>query len=230
MAKFDLPASFAAQTGYTFKNPDLLTLALTHSSQAHGPDNHNERLEFLGDRVLALVIAEELFSRFPDSPEGEMARRLNAMVRKETCATVATRLELGEAMKELAGSGAANKHIFSNRNVLGDACEAVLAAVYLDGGMKSARTLIISLWDELLNQDRSAQKDPKSALQEWVLARGNEVPVYTEISRQGPDHQPEFVMQVKVTGFDTQTGKATSKRAAEQGAARAFMAANNIEF
>jgi len=225
-----LLAAFKKHSGYAFKNGDLLIRALTHSSQALGPDQHNERLEFLGDRVLALVIAEYLYEHFPDSAEGEMALRLNTMVRKETCAEVARGLKLGDLMLSLAGSNSTNRGVFESQNVLGDACEAVLAAVYSDAGFDVARKFILAAWAPMLTADTIARKDPKSALQEWALGQGLAMPVYSEVSRQGPDHAPTFVMAVEIANSGKQTGTANSKRAAEQSAAAALLEAKGIEF
>lgn len=209
--------------GYRFKNEDLLIRALTHSSLASGYTDHNERLEFLGDRVLALVIVHTLYEKYPNASEGDMAVRLNAMVRKESCAEVARALDLGAAMSTLAGKRAPNREIFSSRNVLGDVCEAVLAAVYLDGGLEAARAVITAQWKDMLTRKTKVTKDPKSALQEWALGRGLPIPQYTQVSRSGPDHAPEFVMQVFVQSNETKTGTAASKREAEQQAAEALL-------
>ena len=225
----DLVATFKNRSGYAFKDENLLVLALTHSSQAIGPENHNERLEFLGDRVLALVIADELSSRFPDAKEGELARRLNTMVRKETCAKVAEKLGLGELMASLAGKKAAKTGVFKGQNVMGDACEAMLAAIYKDSDYVTARDITLKLWEPFLDLKTTAQKDPKSALQEWALSKGLDTPIYKEVSRQGPDHAPEFVMAVNIAKHDSQQGIANSKRAAEQSAAARFIAVNKIE-
>ena len=229
MNESQLVDAFKKRSGYGFKQGFLLSRALTHSSIASGGDHHNERLEFLGDRVLALVIAEQLYAKFPNSSEGEMALRLNTMVRKETCAGVARDLGLDKLMKSLAGKNATNPDVFDSQNVLGDACEAVLAAVYLDGGLEKARKFILTAWSPLLAADIDIRKDPKSALQEWALGKGLATPVYSEVSRQGPDHAPTFVMQVKIENFGKQTGEATSKRAAEQSAAEAFLKAEKVE-
>ncbi len=223
-------SAFKKQTGYAFKNQQLLLSALTHTSQVRSERPNNERLEFLGDRVLALVIAEHLYVTFPDSPEGEMALRLNAMVRKETCAQVATNMQLGEMMKSFAGKSAVHKGVFESQNVLGDACEAVLAAVYLDAGLEAARKFILSAWHDMFAHDTVIRKDPKSTLQEWALARKLDVPVYTEVSRDGPDHSPEFIMSVEIADMGKKSGRGTSKRAAEQSAAEKFLNSKQIEF
>jgi ribonuclease-3 len=225
-----LASRFAKRTGYTFKDASLLLLALTHSSLSPEDDHDNERLEFLGDRVLALVIAEELFQRFPTAREGELARRLNTMVRKESCADVARQLNLGHEMKKIAGTRARRNNIYQSQNVLGDACEAVLASIYFDGGLPAARKFILKYWREMLDRKTTARRDPKSALQEWALGQGLVVPVYREVSRTGPDHAPEFVMSVEVKGKGSQQGEGSSKRIAEQSAATALLKQMKVEF
>jgi len=227
----ELLAAFEKRTDYAFNNGDLLVQALTHSSQSIGDFRHNERLEFLGDRVLALVIAETLFDRFPEASEGEMALRLNRMVRKETCALLAKEMQLDQLMLSQARVKASkNKELFAGLNVMGDACEAVLAAIYIDSGLEAVRQVILKFWSPMLNENAQVRKDPKSALQEWALGQGFEVPVYKEVDRQGPDHAPVFVMSVSVADAKLQTGTANSKRAAEQEAAAAFLQAGKIEY
>jgi len=223
-------SAFQKHTGYAFKDGQLLVSALTHTSQVRIDRPDNERLEFLGDRVLALVVAEHLYETYPNSPEGEMALRLNTMVRKETCAQVAIAMNLGELMKSFAGKSAAHKGVFESQNVLGDACEAVLAAIYLDSGLEAARKFILQAWHEFLDHDTVIRKDPKSALQEWALARQLDVPVYAEVSREGPDHSPEFVMSVEIADKGKKRGQGTSKRAAEQSAAENFLKSNKIVY
>ncbi len=225
-----LLSAFKKRTGYAFKDPQLLASALTHTSLVQPNQQNNERLEFLGDRVLALVIAEHLYETYPNSPEGEMALRLNSMVRKETCAQVARDMNLGDLMKSFSGKSAVHKGVFESQNVLGDACEAVLAAIYLDAGIEKSRKFILKAWQNMLSDDNIIRKDPKSILQEWALARGLETPTYIEVSREGPDHAPEFVMSVEVGENSKKTGKGTSKRAAEQSAAEKFLSAKKIEF
>ncbi len=221
---------FKNSTGYKFKDVGLLTRALTHSSQTPGSNDHNERLEFLGDRVLALVIAEDLHNRFPKAQEGDMALRLNTMVRKETCAQVADNLKLGQMMQNFAGKKIVAHDIFNSRNVLGDACEAVIAAVYIDGGFEAARKLVLNSWAPMLARKSRVKKDPKSALQEWALAQQLPVPKYTVVSREGPDHAPAFVISVEVPGNVKETGKGNSKRAAEQDAAETFLKSRKITY
>jgi ribonuclease-3 len=224
-----LTAVFKKHTGYAFKDGELLLSALTHTSQTRTGGEDNERLEFLGDRILALVIAQHLYEIFPTASEGEMALRLNTMVRKETCAQIAEELHIGDMMKSIATKSASNKAVFDSRNVLGDACEAVLAAVYLDGGLEVARKFVLSAWEEMLGKNTTIRKDPKTTLQEWALGRKLEVPVYTEVSREGPDHSPEFIMSVQIDGVGKKSGNGTSKRAAEQDAAEKFLKSNEIK-
>lgn len=223
-------ATFKKKTGYGFSNVELLVTALTHSSQVNTKRAHNERMEFLGDRVLALVIAEHLYETFPNAPEGDMALRLNAMVRKETCAEVAKNIGLGTLMKSFAGKTAVHKKVFESQNVLGDACEAILAAIYLDSGLEAAREFILAGWKDMLSKDNVVRKDPKSALQEWALARSMQMPVYIVVSREGPDHAPEFLVSVEVADKGRKRGKGASKRAAEQAAAEKFLTSKKIEF
>ncbi len=214
---------FADRTGYRFRRPDLLEQALTHSADkmSKGFVRGYERLEFLGDRVLGLVIAEELYNRFPESDEGRLARQFNHLVRKEACAEIARDLGLGRLMR--TGETTQRQQAEASQNVLGDLCEAVIAAIYLDSGLEAARKFIISLWEPLFARYRDAPRDPKSALQEWAAARSLPAPSYREVSRSGPDHDPCFVMEASIEGLGAAQGKGGSKRKAEQAAARALM-------
>jgi ribonuclease III len=207
--------------GYTVSDEQLINRALTHASHgAPGRTKDYERLEFLGDRVLALVAADELYRRFPEAGEGDLSRRLNLLVRQESCTEVAQRLELGKYIRW----GNRTNDIASNPRVLADACEALIAAVYLDGGLEPARRFILRHWHDLFARAAAVGKDPKTALQEWALAKGLPVPVYYEETRRGPDHLPVFVMMVEVEGFPPTSGEGPNKRAAEQTAAEAFLA------
>lgn len=218
-----LAETFARRSGYRFRNPALLEQALTHSADRLGSGfvRGYERLEFLGDRVLGLVIAEELFRRYPESDEGRLARQFNHLVRKEACAEIARRLDLGRLMR--TGETTQRRQAETSQNVLGDLCEAVIAAIYLDAGLEAARKFIISLWEPLFARYRDAPRDPKSALQEWAAARSLPAPSYREISRSGPDHDPRFVMEASIEGLGAAKGEGGSKRKAEQAAARALM-------
>jgi ribonuclease III len=210
--------------GHRFKNQQLIEIALTHASMRGGKPQHsdNERLEFIGDRVLGLVIAEALSERFPSASEGELARRYNRLVRGEACARVARAVGIGEYLilsDSEAGSGGRAKG-----TILADAMEAVLGAIFLDGGFEPARTVVRRLWAGLEDQaTTSAGPDAKSALQEWAQGRGLALPEYVEISRKGPDHAPRFTSEVRITGCAPARGEGASKRAAEQAAARILL-------
>lgn len=206
--------------GHTFDDRGLLREALTHSSAA--VKLSNERLEFLGDRVLGLVMAQALIARYPDESEGTLAPRFNALVRKETCAAVAESLNLGAYLKMArseAQSGGRRKLA-----LLGDAMEAVIAAVFLDGGLTAARDVVLDGWRVHLDAQDSAPVDAKTALQEWAQGRGMPLPEYAEVSREGPDHSPVFRIAVSLESGETAEGEASSKRAAQQAAATTLLA------
>jgi ribonuclease III len=210
--------------GHRFKNQQLIEIALTHASMRGGKPQHsdNERLEFIGDRVLGLVIAEALSEKFPSASEGELARRYNRLVRGEACARVARAVAIGDYLilsESEAGSGGRAKG-----TILADAMEAVLGAIFLDGGFEPARTVVRRLWAGLDDHaTTSAGPDAKSALQEWAQGRGLALPEYVEISRKGPDHAPRFTSEVRITGCAPARGEGASKRAAEQAAARMLL-------
>ncbi|HEY2033102.1 MAG TPA: ribonuclease III [Rhizomicrobium sp.] len=206
--------------GYTFKDKDLLTRALTHASASSIVSN--ERLEFLGDRVLGLVIADKLHHLFPEDAEGILALKLNALVRSEACARAAEKVGLGDylilANSEVASGGR------KKAAILAGACEAVIAALYLDGGFAVARDFIEKNWDEQFAGLSHDMRDAKTALQEWSQAKkGGVAPVYKLIKREGPDHAPRFAVEVSVAGQEPVTGEGGSKRDAEQAAARAML-------
>lgn len=213
--------SFADGLGLTFRTPGLLVEALTHASLSAAHSRDNQRLEFLGDRVLGLVIAEALLAEAPDANEGDLAPRFNALVRKETCAEVAAEIDLGSALlmgRSEQASGGRRKVA-----LLGDAMEAVIAAVYLDGGFEAARAFILGLWGARIARVEANAQDAKTALQEWAQARGMPPPDYIETARHGPDHAPEFEITVEVATGERATGRAGSKRAAQQSAAAALL-------
>jgi ribonuclease III len=214
--------------GFGFKDRTLLTTALTHSSArvASQPRSDYERLEFLGDRVLGLAIAEMVSNAFPDASEGDLARKFNRLVRGGTCALVATRIGLGSELV-LSDSEAVHGGRLKE-TILADAMEAVLGAIFVEAGFDAARTVVRRLWSPLLEQLPEVAVDPKSALQEWAQAKGLPLPEYKEKARKGPDHAPKFISQVRVTGFEPAQGEGSSKRAAEQVAATAFLKANNV--
>jgi ribonuclease-3 len=195
-------------------------MALTHASTrtSGGPRLDNERLEFLGDRVLGLVVAEMLFERFADADEGALARHFNGLVRRETCAAVAREIDVGahlilsESEEESGGR--------AKTTILADACEALLGAVFVDAGFDTARAVVLKHWSPRIADGQRGEPDAKTALQEWAQGRGLPLPVYKEIARKGPDHAPQFTTKVMIEGLAPETGQGASKRLAEQSAAR----------
>jgi ribonuclease-3 len=216
----DLQA-FAARLGHTFRRNELLIRALTHGSLSGPARSDNQRLEFLGDRVLGLVLAEAVLEADPQANEGLLAPRFNALVRKETCAEVAKGLGLGEALKlgrSETMSGGRRKEA-----LLADAMEAVIAAVYLDAGFPAARDLVLRLWGTRIGGVAEDARDPKTSLQEWAQARSLPPPAYTEIAREGPDHEPRFTIEARLSTGEAARASAGAKRQAEQAAARALL-------
>lgn len=213
---------FSVRLGHDFADPEYLIQAVTHSSLSSTTRADNQRLEFLGDRVLGLVIAEALSDRDPTASEGLMAPRFNALVRKETCADIARDLDLGAALKmgrsEMISGGRRKQAI------LADAMEAVLAAVYRDGGFEVARKLILRLWDSRIDAAKDDARDAKTTLQEWAQARGMKPPHYVEVGRTGPDHAPMFEIEAQLSNGLSGQGSAESKRNAQQEAAKAVLA------
>jgi len=214
-------SAFMDRLGHRFAVPELLVRALTHSSLGSPTRPDNQRLEFLGDRVLGLSMAEALFHADDRASEGQLAPRFNALVRKETCAAVAREIDLGEVLKlgrsEMMSGGRRKDAL------LGDAMEAVIAAVYLDAGFEVARALVLRLWaGRIAAVDRDA-RDPKTALQEWAQARGLPPPRYETLGREGPDHAPQFRIAVVLASGETEEARAGSKRQAEQAAAKALL-------
>ncbi len=217
----DLQA-FQSRIGHTFRHPDLLVQAVTHASLSSPTRPDNQRLEFLGDRVLGLVMAEALLSADTKAAEGQLAPRFNALVRKETCADVAREMGLGDVMKlgrsEMMSGGRRKEAL------LGDALEALIAAVYLDGGFTAAQGVVLRMWGGRVGAVDADARDAKTSLQEWAQARGMAPPAYTEAAREGPDHQPVFTVQVQLENGEAEVAKAGAKRQAEQQAARALLA------
>jgi len=212
---------FQDRLGHTFSKPDHLIRAVTHSSMSSPHRDDNQRLEFLGDRVLGLVMAGALLEADPNAPEGLLAPRFNALVRKETCADVARQIDLGAVLKlgrsEMLTGGRRKEAL------LADAMEAVIAAVYQDAGFDAARDRIVALWGDRITNVKEDARDPKTALQEWVQGQGEPPPTYTEIARTGPDHAPEFTIEVRLQSGASDQAKANSKRHAEQAAAKALL-------
>ena len=213
--------SFEERIGYTFSDPSLLVRAVTHSSVASPTRGDNQRLEFLGDRVLGLVMADALLDHDNTASEGQLAPRFNALVRKETCADVAREIDLGAVLRlgrsEMLSGGRRKQAL------LGDAMEAVIAAVYTDGGFDAARAFILRLWGPRIGQVDDDARDAKTALQEWAQARGMKPPAYVELSRSGPDHAPVFTIAARLENGKEATATAGSKRQAEQAAAKALL-------
>lgn len=208
--------------GYRFRERALLERALLHASALPaGRGQSYQRMEFLGDRVLGLVVAGVLYERFPDADEGDLARRLNALVRREACADRALALGIDGAIK----LGHAEAHSGGRRKtaILADACEAVLAAVFLDGGYPAAAQVIARVWAPLFDNVGQAERDPKTALQEHVQGAGGPPPEYVLIERRGPDHKPHFIIDVATRAGVLARGEGGSKREAEQAAARAAL-------
>jgi ribonuclease-3 len=213
----------SARIGHDFADPALLKLALTHASARAGarPNDDNERLEFLGDRVLGLAIAELLANSFPKAREGELARWFNHLVRAETCADIAQEWELGTFI--LMSGGEAGSGGRGKKTILANACEAVLGAIFADGGYDAARVVIDRFWKPQLDTLELAAPDAKSLLQEWAQGRRLPLPRYLEIAREGPDHAPRFTAEVQIDGVAPERGTGANKRAAEQAAALAML-------
>jgi ribonuclease-3 len=215
---------FEARIGYRFRDPALLEQALTHISALTGLRNRAgsyQRLEFLGDHVLGLVVSDMLFRAFPKADEGEMSRRLADLVRKEACADVARTIELGEAVR--LGASEANAGGRSRTAILADVCEALIGAIFVDGGYPAASAFIERLWGVRMRRPARPLRDSKTALQEWAQARGLPTPAYREVERKGPDHDPEFRVMVELPDLSPAEGLGRSKRAAEQAAAAAML-------
>ena len=207
---------------YRFETGVLLTEAVTHSSMSTPSRGDNQRLEFLGDRVLGLVMAEALLGADVKASEGQLAPRYNALVRKETCADVAREIGLGDVLRlgrsEMKSGGRRKLAL------LGDAMEALIAAVYVDGGFDAAQALVLRLWGTRINSVEADARDPKTSLQEWAQSRGYTPPAYVELARSGPDHAPHFTIEARLDNGETASAEAGSKRLAEQAAAKALLA------
>ena len=214
-------AAFEKRIGHRFAQPELLVRSLTHGSVSSGTRGHNQRLEFLGDRVLGLVMATALLEHDKAASEGQLAPRFNALVRKETCADVAREVDLGAVLKlgrsEMLSGGCRKQAL------LGDAMEAVIAAVYKDAGFDAAQAMILRLWVRRIDAVEEDARDPKTALQEWAQARGQKPPAYLERTRTGPDHAPVFKIVARLDDGQEAEASAGSKRQAEQAAAAALL-------
>ncbi len=225
----DAIAALEARIGHAFANRALLTEALTHSSASHGRAGAitYERLEFLGDRVLGLVICEYLYARHTSDAEDGLAPRLNALVNRGACARAAERADLGPAIvlsRAEAQAGGRGKEA-----ILADVCESVIAAIYLDAGLEAARAFVMRFWASELEGASRARKDPKTTLQEWAAAQRRDGPRYEVIARTGPDHAPHFLVEAQVSGLERARGEGGSKREAEQAAAAALLKAQGVD-
>ena len=213
--------ALSGKLGYRFHDPDLLKRALTHA----GADaaRSNERLEFLGDRVLALVVSETLYRRYASEDEGALTRRVHSLVRWEACAKIGEAIGLWDHLVLTRAEAAGGR---ARGPIVGSALEAVIAAIYLDGGMDAARAFIERWWEPMFSDPGADMRDAKTRLQEWAQSRGkaSAAPVYALKSQEGPDHAPFFVVTVKVQGYDAVAGEGGSKRQAEQDAAAKLLA------
>ncbi len=218
------------RTDYSFKDRSLLATALTHASAVGDArvavvDTY-QRLEFLGDRVLGLVVAAMLLETFPEATEGELSSRLADLVRKESCADVATALDMGAAV--VFGGSRAQQRALLTVNVLGDVCEAMIAAIYLDGGFEAAKRFVEVNWRERMLEAPVGGRNAKSALQEWAQAQGHGTPTYEISERTGPDHAPTFIITVRMGTLDSGRGEGRNRREAEQAAATAVLVREGV--
>ncbi len=209
--------------GVKFKDVSLLDRAFTHTSAVPGEaaDWSNERLEFLGDRVLGLVAANQLIARFEKEREGGLAPRLNALVSRETCAKVAAELQLGKYL--ILDASESTQGGTSKPSLLANVTEALIGAIYLEAGLKASEKFIVKYWKEYFKSLTSIPRDPKSALQEWAQGDGRPAPVYEKVGRTGPDHAPIFKIKVSVEGVEPTFGEGASKQEAERTAAGAML-------
>jgi len=218
-------ADLEARIGHVFVDTGLAERALTHvsapSTSGPGRTQSYQRLEFLGDRVLGLVVSEMLYEEFPDASEGDLSVRLARLVRRETCAEAAEAWDVGPHV--VMGQGEARAGGRKKAAILSDICESLIGAVFLDAGFAAARAVVRRFWEPRMRADSDPIQDAKTAVQEWAQARALSTPRYTEVERSGPAHLPHFIMQVELEGYDPERGEASSKRAAEQAAARAFL-------
>ena len=213
-----LEAWLEATLGHKPVDKGLFERALTHAS--HNEGNY-ERLEFLGDRVLGVVIADWLYALFPDEPEGALSRRLNVLVSGGTCADVARKLGLAPHLK--LGKQALSDGAFESDNILGDAVESLIGALWLDGGLAAAQRFIRTAWADRVDSHGKAPKHPKSALQEWAAANNRKAPAYELVGRSGPHHAPTFVVKVSIRGVGEAEAEGLNKQEAETAAAEALL-------
>jgi ribonuclease-3 len=218
-------AALEDRLGHRFRDRELMARALTHLSApaagGQGRGQSYQRLEFLGDRVLGVVIAHMLYDAYPQASEGELSMRLAKLVRRETCAAVAQEWDVGPHV--VMGQGEARAGGRKKAAILSDVCESLIGAVHLDGGFEAARALVVRSWQARMDAEIEPERDAKTAVQEWAQARALAAPRYVEVARSGPAHAPHFIMHVVLDGYEPETGEASSKRAAEQAAAQAFL-------
>lgn len=218
--KIDREPDLADRLGYAFKDAKLLEQALTHGSNTKSPSSY-ERLEFLGDRVLGLVVAEELYKQHGREREGKLAARHSAIVRGEVCADIADALGLAEFLH--VGAVEKKLGVHKTRSILGDVMEALIGAIYLESGLDMARAVILKHWGKILGSPETVRKDAKTFVQEWALSKAKALPVYEMVGREGPEHRPEFTVRLTVASFGQAEGRGPTKQAAEMAAAQQFI-------
>jgi ribonuclease-3 len=216
-----LADAIEAITGFAFSDMELLLRALTHASARVSDGADYQRLEFLGDRVLGLVVAQMVFEANPSAPEGELSLRLNALVNAETLAEIADEVGLSDFI--VAGSELRTLTGRNRVNLRADVMEALIAAVYLEGGLEAARRFIARHWEGRSKAPTAARRDPKTELQEWAHQAAKSSPIYTVDKREGPDHDPVFEVSVRIGDLKSAVGSGRSKREAEQAAATAIL-------
>jgi ribonuclease-3 len=217
-------AALERRLGLVFTDQALLERALTHSSVGDGAKkvSDNERLEFVGDRVLGLLAAERLAELYPKSAEGELAPRLNALVSRKACAVVARKLDLGAALRLSPAETKAGGR--DKDSILAGACEALMAALYHEGGLPEARRFFLEQWgDQIADLGLPRPLDPKTALQEWAQGMGKALPIYAVVERKGPDHAPVFTVEAQVAGLAPARAQGRSRQDAEKAAAQALL-------
>jgi ribonuclease III len=213
-------AQLSERLGYSFRDVDLLEQALTHGSSSRKAKDY-ERLEFLGDRVLSLVIADALFRNHAKEKEGKLAARHSAVVKGDVCADVGEAMGLGDFIK--VGDTEKRTGVNRMRSVLGDVVEALIGAIYIDGGLDAAREVVLKFWRATLERPNTAEKDAKTFVQEWVLSKALPLPRYELAGRQGPEHRPQFTVRLTVEKHPPVEGTGSTKQTAEMSAATTFI-------
>lgn len=211
-------SQFEKILGYKFRNIDLLKSAFTHSSMSRKGHRNYERLEFLGDRILGLVVAKYLFHHYPNDKEGGLAKRHSKLVSGEICAQISESLNINPFIIMTKGEEDGGGR--NNKAILADICESLIAALYLDGGFDEAEKFILNYWAPYLNNQISPPVEPKTALQEWVQGQSGELPIYSVLDERGPSHDKIFTVKVDVKGFPSQSAEGKSKKNAETAAAK----------